>query len=176
MSTGQGDEDAAEGRPGGGGPGFTELGKRIELLRIDRGLSKQYLARYAGTSRQQLWRVMTGKSELTLALGQRLAEALQVDLSELQRLEGAPSSALARRTTAGFARALFTADAPATLAAYASDVRNVERTLATLPAGADGRALKRELLNCIEDAASERGLKLPPGFFELRGRVVNDDG
>ena len=46
-----------------GAPELTELGKRIEKLRIDRGLSKQHLARHAGTSRQQLWRVMTGKSE-----------------------------------------------------------------------------------------------------------------
>ena len=61
-----------------GFPELTNLGKRIEMLRIERGLSKQYLARYAGTSRQQLWRVMTGKSELTGALRSRLADALNV--------------------------------------------------------------------------------------------------
>jgi transcriptional regulator with XRE-family HTH domain len=169
MSTGQEDENsrADPDAPHGGGPELTPLGKRIELLRIERGLSKQYLARHAGTSRQQLWRVMTGKSELTLGLGQRLADALQVDLRTLQ----APAAA-AFDTTAHAAAPT----APVTFADYASDVRNVEHTLATLPPGAEGRALKRELLNCIEDAASERGLRLPSGFFELRGRVVNGDG
>jgi DNA-binding transcriptional regulator YiaG len=36
-----------------GFPELTSLGKRIEVLRIGRGLSKQRLARFAGTSRQQ---------------------------------------------------------------------------------------------------------------------------
>src|SRR5919199_6794066 len=88
MSTGQGDEDAPEGPAGsaaaGGAAGFTPLGKRIEVLRIERGLSKQHLARQVGISRQQLWRVMTGKSELTLGLAHRLAETLEVDVRELQ--------------------------------------------------------------------------------------------
>ena len=62
-----------------GAPELTSLGKRLEILRIERGISKQHLARYAGTSRQQLWRVMTGKSELTSSLKERLAGALSVD-------------------------------------------------------------------------------------------------
>src|SRR3954454_5736810 len=66
-----------------GAPELTALGKRLEILRIERGISKQHLARFAGTSRQQLWRVMTGKSELTDALRQRLAVALQVDSAAL---------------------------------------------------------------------------------------------
>src|SRR3954466_9657194 len=61
------------------GPQLSDLGKRIEMLRVDRGVSKQVLARAAGTSRQQLWRVMTGKSELTSTLCQRLASVLDVD-------------------------------------------------------------------------------------------------
>src|SRR5215217_9345267 len=69
----------------GGFPELTALGKRIEMLRIERGLSKQYLARFAGTSRQQLWRVMTGKSELTGSLRSRLADALKVSALELDR-------------------------------------------------------------------------------------------
>src|SRR5215203_2725872 len=64
-------------------PELTALGKRIEMLRIERGISKQHLARFAGTSRQQLWRVMTGKSELTSSLKERLAGALSVDPSML---------------------------------------------------------------------------------------------
>src|SRR5437763_12241266 len=62
-----------------GAPELTSLGKRLEILRIERGLSKQRLARHAGTSRQQLWRVMTGKSELTSSLRDRLATALAVE-------------------------------------------------------------------------------------------------
>src|SRR5436190_24008652 len=66
-----------------GAPELTSLGKRLEILRIERGISTQHLARFAGTSRQQLWRVMTGKSELTDALRQRLAQALEVETSAL---------------------------------------------------------------------------------------------
>jgi transcriptional regulator with XRE-family HTH domain len=62
-----------------GAPELTSLGKRLEILRIERGLSKQFLARHAGTSRQQLWRVMTGQSEMTSSLKERLAGALSVD-------------------------------------------------------------------------------------------------
>src|SRR3954454_23671643 len=62
-----------------GAPELTQLGKRLEILRIERGISKQHLARHAGTSRQQLWRVMTGKSELTSSLRDRLAGALAVE-------------------------------------------------------------------------------------------------
>src|SRR5437762_13807085 len=64
---------------GEGVPELTALGKRLEILRIERGISKQRLARHAGTSRQQLWRVMTGKSELTSSLRERLAFALAVE-------------------------------------------------------------------------------------------------
>lgn len=66
-----------------GTPELTALGKRLEILRIERGVSKQRLARHAGTSRQQLWRVMTGKSELTSSLRDRLASALAVQPTDL---------------------------------------------------------------------------------------------
>src|SRR3954462_10726849 len=82
-----------------GVPEFTELGKRLEILRIERGVSKQRLARHAGTSRQQLWRVMTGKSELTSSLRERLASALSVEaallaqsVAPLPRVPTPPSS------------------------------------------------------------------------------------
>ena len=71
-----------------GAPELTSLGKRLEILRIERGISKQHLARYAGTSRQQLWRVMTGKSELTSSLKERLAGALSVDPAMLSSEAG----------------------------------------------------------------------------------------
>src|SRR6185295_613789 len=71
-----------------GVPELTTLGKRLEILRIERGISKQHLALYAGTSRQQLWRVMTGKSKLTSSLKARLAGALSVDPSLLSNAGG----------------------------------------------------------------------------------------
>src|SRR5829696_10398746 len=75
-----------------GAPELTSLGKRLEILRIERGISKQHLARYAGTSRQQLWRVMTGKSELTSSLRDRLAGALSVEPGMLASASGLPST------------------------------------------------------------------------------------
>ena len=69
-----------------GVPELTLLGKRIEMLRLDRRLSKGVLAQRAGTSRQQLWRVMTGKSELTSSLCARLSEVLEVDSRSLRTL------------------------------------------------------------------------------------------
>src|SRR4030095_4337334 len=75
-----------------GAPELTSLGKRLEILRIERGISKQRLARHAGTSRQQLWRVMTGKSELTSSLKERLAGALSVDPSMLTAAPGPSTS------------------------------------------------------------------------------------
>ena len=93
-----------------GAPELTLLGKRLEILRIERGISKQHLARHAGTSRQQLWRVMTGKSELTSSLKERLAGALSVDPSML-------SSASASGPSQTFGR---TAVVTATLSASAS--------------------------------------------------------
>src|SRR5512147_89382 len=62
-----------------GVPELTPLGRRIELLRMERRMSKRVLAQRAGTSRQQLWRVMTGKSELTSSLCARLSEVLETD-------------------------------------------------------------------------------------------------
>ena len=57
---------------------LSALRMRLEMLRLARGPSKQQLAQSAGTSRQQLWRVMTGKSELTSSLCVRLASVLDV--------------------------------------------------------------------------------------------------
>src|SRR6478672_7652072 len=87
-----------------GAPELTALGKRLEILRIERGISKQHLARHAGTSRQQLWRVMTGKSELTSSLRERLAFALSVDTHALynndRRPDGIGGSEVASLTVA----------------------------------------------------------------------------
>jgi transcriptional regulator with XRE-family HTH domain len=79
---------------------LTALGKRLEILRIERGVSKQRLARHAGTSRQQLWRVMTGKSELTSSLRERLASALSVESSTLVAGQHVPTDALSAEIAA----------------------------------------------------------------------------
>lgn len=169
-------------------PELTALGRQLEMLRLDRGLSKQGLARGAGTSRQQLWRVMTGKSELTASLCQRLAEVLGVDARTLRDPEAFVDALgdLAHRAShavldAGRGRRRSTASpfhhsasAP-TVAEYLADPRWIARTLATCPGGSEGRLLKRRLLDGLEDAAREAGVKLPPSFFTVRGRVVNGE-
>ena len=168
MST----ENAEEIPQGNGFPELTALGKRIELLRIERGLSKQHLSRAAGTSRQQLWRVMSGKSELTSALCHRLAEVLQIDPRALR--EGAANG----RNGASHSAPDVTPPVEVSaveLAAWVADGARMRRTLETLPIGEPGERLKRELLNCVEDVAREADVRLPGAFFELRGRVINGE-
>ncbi len=160
-----------------GFPELTELGKRLEMLRIGRGLSKQHLARHAGTSRQQLWRVMTGKSELTSALKLRLAEVLHVEADELApgatsalgatRLTQATTTRVASRHVAPQPRS-----APRSLRAYLDNPPAIARTLATMPAGRDGLALKRRFLDVLEDVALTNGRPFGPDFFELRRGVL----
>lgn len=144
---------------------LTTLGKRLEILRIERGVSKQYLARHAGTSRQQLWRVMTGKSELTGALRERLALALSVEPRALYR-DAAPS---------GHPAAAAPAASPPDLGEFLADASYLSATLETLPSGDGGRRLGRALLNAVEDLAAEAGAPLSVGFSEIRRRVMSDD-
>ncbi len=164
-----------------GFPELTDLGKRIEVLRIARGISKQHLARFAGTSRQQLWRVITGKSEMSLALRTRLADALKlaslnvVDAHETR----SPSSADLQPSAVSRTRAAITATSTATetpsndLRAYVARPTLIASTLATLPTGDHGRVLKRRLLEAIEDAAIDAGLELDHAVFELRRKVLS---
>jgi transcriptional regulator with XRE-family HTH domain len=157
-----------------GFPELTPLGKQIEVLRIGRGLSKQHLARYAGASRQQLWRVMTGKAELTSALKLRLADALRVSPSALD----VQTDGTAITTIAGASAQLELEpqepSLPEPIAAELYLLRPdcVERTLRTMPNGDAGRELKRTLLNTLEDMALEQRIALPAEFFELRRRVL----
>ena len=160
-----------------GFPELTSLGKQIEVLRIGRGLSKQHLARFAGTSRQQLWRVMTGKSELTESLRQRLAQALQVDSTVLAGTAASIATATSGTHPGGStidpavaARAI-----GVSLDTYLSTPQLAERTLRTLPNGDVGRELKRMILTALEDVALERRIALPAAFFELRRRVLSDE-
>ncbi|MEP7002742.1 MAG: helix-turn-helix transcriptional regulator [bacterium] len=156
------DEGAAE---------LTLLGKRLEILRIERGLSKQRLARHAGTSRQQLWRVMTGKSQLTTSLCGRLASALAVESAAITTGVSGVSQASVL-TTSGIA--LTPALTPDAMMAsdYLADARLVSATLRTLPAGDDGRRLKRALLNALEDLALETGRALPFEYSDIHRRVL----
>jgi transcriptional regulator with XRE-family HTH domain len=160
-----------------GFPELSALGKRIEMLRIERGMSKQRLAREAETSRQQLWRVMTGKSDLTASLCHRLAEVLQVDTRTLRGgvPPGGSAAAPVPASSVPAAGSEREAEARVDFARYATNVALLERTLATLPADDAGGRLKRELLNCVEEVARDEGLRLPNAFFALRGRVINGE-
>jgi transcriptional regulator with XRE-family HTH domain len=153
-----------------GAPELTSLGKRLEMLRIERGVSKQRLARHAGTSRQQLWRVMTGKSELTSSLRDRLATALAVEPRTLTAHADPSAAATAFATQFGFPAAL-PASAP-TVSDYLVDASLLATTLRTLPSGDGGRRLKRALLNAVEDLAVEAGQPLPLDYSEIRRRVL----
>ncbi|HVX39867.1 MAG TPA: helix-turn-helix transcriptional regulator [Gemmatimonadaceae bacterium] len=147
--------------PATGFPELTELGKQIEVLRIERGLSKQALAKIAGTSRQQLWRVMTGKSELTAPLKIRLADALHVHSFAVR------DTPTRSTTTTDLARA-----AAVDIASYLADAAAIEGTLRTMPDGDAGRALKRRYLDLLEECAMHERRALDAAFFELRRRVV----
>ena len=168
----EGESPATDGgageRPGGGCPELTPLGKRIEMLRIERGLSKQALARGASTSRQQLWRVMTGKSELTGTLGQRIAEILQVDARVLRTGEG---EGVRTWSSSGAALVTFapSIDPPAlSFAEFVSDPEQLQRALATLPADAEGQLLRRRLLDAVDEIACAAGLQLGSALLSLR--------
>lgn len=183
MSTDADHEDLL----GNGVPELTPLGKRIELLRFERRMSKRVLAQRAGTSRQQLWRVMTGKSELTSSLCARLSEVLETD-SRLLRDTTRPSIhsnsaalALGERVSS-MVNAIEPVDRDAlldgfceTLEEYVSSTSGLQRTFRTLPNTTDGRRLKRVLLDAIEDIAISRSVKLPQAIFDLRRAVVNAD-
>ena len=153
-----------------GFPELSALGKQLEMLRIGRGLSKQVLARVAGTSRQQLWRVMTGKSELTGSLRQRLADVLQVEVGVLDgttmAVPAAPTQTVANTAPAAFV------PVETTLEDYLTNVPRLEQTLRLLPVGDSGRELKRTLLNALEDEAIARRVVLEAAFFDVRRRVL----
>ena len=154
------------------GPQLSELGKRIEMIRVNRGVSKQVLARAAGTSRQQLWRVMTGKSELTATLCQRLATVLDVDSRTLS------SAAFARGHSIGSAVALAPSRPagdpvpPPSLATYLENSTGLLRTLRTVPEGDDGVAIKCALINSLEERARQARLQIPAWLFRVRANVL----
>lgn len=154
-----------------GVPELTQLGKRLEILRIERGVSKQRLARHAGTSRQQLWRVMTGKSELTSSLRERLANALAVEPATLSPT-GTFSLATAAAATHAFGVTPTLPVAVPTVTEYLQNAEHLAASIRTLPSGDGGRRLKRALLNAVEDLAVEAGYALPVDYSEIRRRVL----
>ena len=168
---------AGEQQPGGSisyaGPQLSDLGKRIEMLRVDRGVSKQVLARAAGTSRQQLWRVMTGKSELTSTLCQRLASVLDVDSRTLSTAAFADASHSHSAVKLAPGRLEFELAPARSLAAYLENSALLARTLRTMPLGNDGVALKCALLNALEDRARAARLTIPAWLFRVRASVLD---
>ena len=172
-----------------GVPELTALGKRIEMLRLDRRLSKGVLAQRAGTSRQQLWRVMTGKSELTSSLCARLSEVLEIDSRSLVEVaardlhdQPLPRALVERLAPGRVSYQLHSIPEGSsigrigqTLEEYVAEPDAIVRTFETLPRTDDGRRLKRVLLDAIEDIAIARSIKLPQAFFDLRRAVVNGD-
>jgi transcriptional regulator with XRE-family HTH domain len=139
-------------------------------------MSKQWLARNAGTSRQQLWRVMTGKSELTRSLQQRLATALGLDAAALVAGLGSSSETQNDARDAAFALSpAVSTSPPLTMTEYLTDARHLATTLRTLPSGDGGRRIKRALLNALEDLAVEAGRALPLDYSEIHRRVLSGE-
>ena len=110
---------------------------------------------------------MTGKSELTSALCQRLADELGVDPRLLQ---GGAHDAPSPFAAVGIGQSPAVA-----LDEWLQSPIALRATLRSLPAGDAGRTLKRELLNVIEELAIHSGMRLPPHFFALRGAVLNKE-
>jgi len=170
---GEHDGQTSSESAGLGGPQLSDLGKRIEMLRVDRGVSKQVLARAAGTSRQQLWRVMTGKSELTSTLCQRLASVLDVDSRTLSSATFAGAGHSRGSVTLSPGRLSHDLVPAQSLGAYLESSSLIVRTLRTLPIGNDGVALKCALLNALEDRARAARVQIPAWLFRVRASVLD---
>ncbi|HEY0997209.1 MAG TPA: hypothetical protein VGD77_14535, partial [Gemmatimonadaceae bacterium] len=67
------------------------------------------------------------------------------------------------------------ASEPLELQPWLGQHRRIEATLRSLPTGAQGRRLKRALLDLIEDIASEQRIPVTAGFLDLRRRVLNGE-
>lgn len=148
---------------------LTETGRVIDAHRTRRRLTKGGLARIVGISRQQLWRVMTGKSALTPALRDRLASALGAD--ELRH----DIAASPRRVTD--ASPIATDREPrasSELLAYLRSPDAIARTLETLPGGSEGRWLHRAVFDVIEEMAAISGVPLDPETLRLRRGLFGD--
>jgi transcriptional regulator with XRE-family HTH domain len=64
--------------------GIPIFGRRVTLIREERGLTQQELASKAGTSYQTIWRIENGKhAEPGIYIARRIARALGVTLDYL---------------------------------------------------------------------------------------------
>ncbi|MBK7583788.1 MAG: helix-turn-helix transcriptional regulator [Myxococcales bacterium] len=72
------------------------LARRIRELAAERDKPVSHFADRAGIARSHMWAVLNAERSATLALVQRLADALEVDPLEL--LRGEPARLRARRT------------------------------------------------------------------------------
>ena len=64
----------------------TKFGKRVRVLRLERGLSQDVFAAKARLHRTYIGHVERGEVNITLLNMKKIADTLRVDLSELVRL------------------------------------------------------------------------------------------
>lgn len=156
--------------------GLTELGQRIEDLRRAAGLNTQGLARKAAMSRQHLWRISTGRTDVETGDVVRIARALGVAPSELLPDLGAGQW---EPETDRDAAAAGSGDEPTPagreLEAFMSNMERIVHLLSNSSGGDITQAVKIGLLNGIEQVARETGNKLPPEYGEIRRRVINGE-
>ncbi len=63
-----------------------ELENNLKKIRKSHKLTQQQLAKKVGVSRQSVYAIETGKSEPSLILALKMANALRVNISEIFRL------------------------------------------------------------------------------------------
>jgi hypothetical protein len=152
---------------------LSEAGRIIDAHRTRRRLTKGALARSVGISRQQLWRVMTGKSALVPSLRDRLVRVLGAE--ELATTSMIPARP-ANESTVGSGR---DPRSSSELMRYLRDPAAIARTLDTLPGGSEGRWLYRAVFDVIEEMAAIAGIELSADALRLRrgafGEHLTDD-
>ncbi len=62
---------------------YKKLGRRLEQLRSQQGITQQEFAHKAGISPANYWEIVHGKRNITLKTAAKLADALSVKLSDL---------------------------------------------------------------------------------------------
>jgi len=74
----------------------TDIGARVRLIRLEKGLTLDDLARQSGVSRAMISRIERGEANPTAQLLARLCSALGTTLSRFFALQEAPSNPLSR--------------------------------------------------------------------------------